>query len=241
MGNIERIDVNQWNRFKGDLESLNYSIARLKLKFELLDSTTEFTHSHGLPFLTTAMQNIFSAIEALDLQARALNAAYAYTQSLTAGAQPSRKYPNDFDIVVQEGVLTSDQIKDATVDLDALNKPPFNLGIAPFVIYAGVSVVALVVGAIATVSIMGAKEKEIEAEVDKLQIELEKKIAENPETLPAWTEFKQSQQKDTRGLIDKLLGPGSGKAIIGGAGGIVVLLVVGYLVMEMFKKKGGSK
>ena len=72
--------------------------------------------------------------------------------------------------MVRADLLSQDQIQAATVNLDALNRAPFNLGVAPFIIWAGVAVVALVVGAVTTVSVMSAKETELEAQVDAAQI-----------------------------------------------------------------------
>lgn len=237
---MDRLNNTTWNRFKADLESLNYNVARLKLKFTLMDETGLWAHNNGLPLFTTEVNTIFEKIVALDKQAQAINTAYSYTQSLIAGVRNSDMYPGDFDIVAPEGALNSQQIQQATVDLDALNKPPFNLGIAPIVIVAGVAVVALVVGAIATVSIMSAKEKELETEVDKMQIELEKEITSMPELIQDWTEYKRVTQGKTRGLIDNLLGPGAGSSILSGAGGIAALLVVGYFAMKWFEKSKGA-
>jgi len=236
LNNVERIDLRQWSKFVSELETFNYSMARLKLKFEILDSTAEFAQANGLPFLAMDLGDMFAKIHALDMQAKAINAAYAYTQSLAAGARPSASYPGDFDIVVKEGNLTPEQISAASVNLDALNKPPFTLGVAPFVIWAGVAVVALVVGAIATVSIMSAKETELETEIDRMQLELENKIADRPELLQPWTDYKMSQQGQARGIIDDLLGTGASKRILGGAGGIAVLIVGAWIAMQFFKK-----
>ena len=233
---MERLDSGQWNTFKDDLEGFNHSMARVKLKFHLLDTTVDFAGRHGISFDSKLMGEWYKAITVLDTQARAINIAYSYIQSMNAGSRPSTD-PADFDIVAKQGYLTSEQVDQATVNLNALNQGPFNLGIAPFVVAGGVAVVALVVGAIATVTIMSSKEKQIEAWIDNSELELEKLLIANPAILPLWTEYKESTQATTRGAIDDLFGTGTGKSILAGAGGLVLLLVGGYFVMKMLDKK----
>jgi hypothetical protein len=233
---MQRLDAGQWNTFKDDLEEFNNSMARVKLKFHLLDTTVEFAGRSGISFDSKLMGDWYNAINLLDTQARAINVAYSYIQSMNAGSRPSAD-PADFDIVAKQGFLSTEQVSEATVNLNALNQAPFNLGIAPFVVAGGVAVVALVVGAIATVTIMSSKEKQIEAWIDNGQLELEKLLIANPAILTKWTEYKESTQATTRGAIDDLFGSGTSKSILAGAGGLVLLLVGGYFLMKFLDKK----
>ncbi len=95
----------------------------------------------------------------------------------------------------------------------------------------------MVGGTLITLFALHNKQVEIEAEVDKKQLELEEKIIERPEVLQDFTEYKQTVQGTQRGLIDSLLGAGSGKTLLGGAAGIAAVVIAGYFIMKAMEKR----
>jgi len=237
---METLSENTWNEFLDSLEALNNGVLRTKMKFDLLDNTDQWffdvTGQVALP--SFAFVSAFEDLSRLDEQVHKLNSAYSLINSGKVGVVDSwdHRGSGDFDIVGIQGQLSDEQAKDLQVNLNALYKPESLEG-PPLIIAAGIAVTALVVGAVITVKALSTKQAEIEAELDAAQMEVEKKILENPSILPDWTKYKESVQGETRSLIDQLLGPGTGQKVVGGALGLVAVLAIGWIAMGFMNKK----
>lgn len=236
---MSQVSSQLWGRFEIELEALNRRLVGLKALLTVIDDTVGFALQNNIPVSIgqPIIQRWIDRIMPLASQAERLNTAVMYTQIYGAGVQPA--YDGDFDIVIPPG-LPEAQLNAATVSLESL-KPRLDgpqLGIAPLLIYGGIAVVALVTGAVSTVALMNMLSKDIEGEMQLAQIDLEKQIAANPEILPEWTEYKKTVQKESRSIVDDFLGPGSGKAILGGAATLGALLIGGYFLMKAFDRKG---
>jgi len=236
---MERLEQSTWNEFVDQLENLNNGITRTKVRYDLLDNSERwFSDSVGHlgPTPVMFMSSKFREINVLDNESLKMNQLYELVNAGQVGVVDSASYPGDFDIVAIQGSMTAEQIKALTVNLDALYEPPA-LGVAPVLVAAGLAVTALVVGGIITVTALITKQEEIEAEIESKQIELEHQILQNPSILPAWTEYKEAQQSQSRGLIDDLLGTGATGKLMGGAAGVVVIVVAGYFLMKYMEKR----
>jgi hypothetical protein len=227
--------LQQWQEFTQGLKQVTDHLAAAKLTFNLYFRDVKKARQLGVTIPRSSLIDaMYKAVEQLDRQVLALNTAYAYTQSMRAGIAHSSQQAGDINLVANPGLLSQAEIQAATVDL----KPDAGeLGLHPLII-AGLAVVTLVTGAIITTKVLDYRAKTLQTEVEKGRQEIEKQLLTKPAVLPQWTQYKQSQQtKQTEAWIDQLLGPGSGKALMGGVLGIGFLLVGGFLIMRYLEKK----
>lgn len=240
--NIQEVQgpaLQAWREFESTLEKVSSQVSGLKIAYTLLAEEKAAAEKGGVQFPRIDTRKIFKKIAALSKKVTALNFAYMYTQTLTAGVQASQQFPGDLDIVIRKDTadtLGKSRVKDATVNLSekAIQE---NLEGIPLVV-AGVAVVALVVGAIVTVSVLENRAEKYKMQIEKGRQQIEKAALRNPKALAAFTKLRATENhKQGQAWIDKLLGPGTGKALTGGVLGIGLLLVGGFLLFKYMEKK----
>ena len=232
-------DLSTWREFEATLEKVSSMTSGLKIGYTLLSQELALLEKKGLQFPAINTRKLYKQIAKLSDQVLKLNYAYMYTQNLTAGIQPSKQFPGDIDIVLNEAAaaeLGPDQVERAKLTLNKIPEQE-NLGIHPLII-AGVAVVALVVGAVVTVSALNNRAEKYKAEIEKGRQQLEKAALANPGVLPDYTALRATEQhKQAAAWMDRLLGPGAGKALTGGILGIGFVLVGVFVLFKMMDRK----
>ena len=176
-------DLKAWREFEAGLEALSSKVTGLKIAYTLFASEKAAAERGGMQFPAMDTRDIFKQLSKLSDLALGLNYAYLYTQTLQAGIKSSKKRPGDIDIILTEAAaqeLGPAQVERATVKLKKISS---ELGIAPVVIVAGVAVVALVVGAVITVSALRSRADKLQAEIEKGRQAIERSALKNPEAL----------------------------------------------------------
>jgi len=233
---LKQLPAAQWNEFSRILEETTARLIGIRIKSANLIQNVAFAGQYEI-VPSIDMQAIINDGTVVASNINKLQTAVAYTQTMEAGTKKSST-PGDFDIIAIEGQLSQTAINAASVRLTAEEKAAV-LGVAPLLIYGTVAVVALVVGAIATVSVLDHQTKELDAAITQGQQNLEKKILAKPELIEPYTAFKAAtKQKDNLALIDRVFGSGSGQSILSGIGGVLAALGIGYVVFKAMESRG---
>lgn len=236
---FKQLPGNQWNEFSNLLEQSTKRLIGLRIGTMNLLQNIEFAKQYEIeiPF------NISQFLDDGNVVASNINklqTAVAYTQTMEAGTKQSA-LSGDFDIIAIEGQLPPAAIQAATVRITD-SAGDGNLGVAPLLIIGTVAVVALVVGAITTVSVLNYQTEELDAALKQGQQSIEKSILAKPELIAPYTEFKaQTKQEENLALIDRIFGSGSGQSILSGVGGVLAALGIGYVVFKYMGKSRAKK
>jgi len=235
-------DLKAWRRFEADLEALSAQVTGLKIAYTLFASEKAAAERGGMQFPAIDTRDIFKRLSKLSDQALGLNYAYLYTQTLQAGIKRSKKFKEDIDIILTEAAaqeIGPKQVERATVKLKKISSETAGpLGVAPVVIVAGVAVVALVVGAVITVAALRSRADKLQAEIKKGRQAIERAALGNPAALAEYRKLRQTENHaQGEAWIDKLLGPGAGKAITGGILGLGLALVAAWILFKYSERK----
>lgn len=209
----------QYNQFLDAVDHLNSQMAVINLRLNLLRAKMSFAALHHVQ--PAESQNYLADIDrsyiTLKNQTDKLSMAVMLLRTYRAGL--SIRSDGDFDIVAEKDVL-SEHVKDAAT-LNGL----------PWIIAGSVAVVALVVGAIATVKALNYQGKKIDAAARNAEREIEKKILAKPELIEPYAQYRETiKENKTHGLIDKIFGKGAGRDILSGVGGVLLVLGIGWAV-----------
>jgi len=232
---LKQLPGAQWNEFTRILEQATARLIAVRIKSANLIQNVAFAGQYEIqPSIN--MDAVINDGTILASNINKLQTAVAYTQTMEAGTKESGT-PGDFDIIVIEGQLSQAAIDAATVRLTSQQTDP-SLGVAPLLIYGAVAVVALVVGAITTVSVLNYQTEELDAAITKGQQDLENKILAKPELIEPYMNFKRAtKQGDNLALVDRIFGSGSGQSILAGIGGVLAALAIGYVVFKAMDTK----
>lgn len=245
----DRHTANNFIKFASNLETLNKNAMVLQLRMMLLENNANFCASNTVekvcPYRWGSPEylkyNRDSINQILD-QVRAINNTYALSQSgLALIREPQSKA--DFDLVAMEGSISPEHAKRSTFALEALPGEPMGpggeIGIAfiPLIVYGAVAVTGLITGAVTATVVTDTISKKYDKEITEANIQAEKDMAKDPRLFDKWVQYKTDIQKPINGMIDNVLGAGTGKQMIKGAMGIGLVALAGFLLFRFLGRR----
>lgn len=240
-----------WIEFNKQLDRLNAGSMALRLRSGLLGQAVAFCKARNpegvcnypwgseryLSYTSGSMAKLLGQVERI-------NNAVSLTQIGTAGIQ-LHPTGEDFDIVVP-ATTPRDIWANAAFDVNQLPGEPMGPGgeigagpILPLIVYGTTAIVGLVTGAIGAVVICRTIQKKYDKDIaDSIQ-KADKTFCTDPKSpiCRDWLAQRESQPfRQSEGMIDKLLGPGAGKATVAGLG-IAGAVGLGLLAFMLLSKR----
>ena len=226
-------EKSKWTKFVHGLDQLNRQQRVTSMRFALLKNHIKFCAQQSTEKVcghrfgsTQYISSLESYGKSLDQQIAALNRAYELSQR---GLAFMRSGNSDFSIVVPEGLLSEDQLRRATFVSEDLPSEMEELGFLAPIIIAGVGAVIIVVSAAWTaIEESRTKQKRLDTEIQKATVLAETTLAKDPDAFGRYKKYRAEVIKPAVGMIDKLLGGGTSKNLLG----IGALIVVGLILFK---------
>lgn len=222
------------------LQQLTENNDRIQRKIAATKSAIQWykTQTGQIPPSMVANSDIWGTLQhrasLLSKQVAALNFAYSQMRTQKAAVVASTKFPGDFDVVTNEMPVP----KDITANLYRRETFGF-VQLAPFIplmIKAGTVIITAVLayGCVDAVTETIKESNQQEAEVNKIQADIEKDVSKSPGLMKAFAGFKKAMKGDWFSQLSESL---SG----GGMVTVALILAAGLMLFNMISKKGGEK
>jgi hypothetical protein len=229
----------QWTRFVNGLNHLNRLFAKTRADIYWLQKAIEFYRSKHESFPPSFGEENVPALQSAATRwmqgVTTLNNAFALSQSGSAIIAPSKMYPGDLDLLVEENAVPEAVRNNATFVKSSI--PDAELGaIIPLIIVGGIIVGSLIIvsGIVDSITETTTKHKRLDNQMQRIKAKVEKDIlGSTPDVAKAWLSYKKKEVEP----VEKGFLATAGEA----AGGIVGIAVIGLVLFMIWKNYGGKK